>query len=114
MKKRLLTTGLICFVISLAFQNPSFAIDKNFRNVFNPVVVKGVVRDQDGNPLAGATITEKGTTNTVVSGSNGEFSINVRDRATLTVSYVGYDPQDITVVSGRDVAVAMGRQERSN
>ncbi len=34
---------------------------------------RGTIRDEDGQPLAGATITEKGTNNTTVAGSNGEF-----------------------------------------
>ncbi len=61
------------------------------------ISVKGTVRDKDGNLLAGATITEKGTRNVVVSGANGAFAITVKDNAVLVISYVGYQEQEVNV-----------------
>lgn len=114
MKKRLFATGLILCIISLSFQNFAFAKNKKTDHSLNAIVIKGVVKDQDGNPLAGATVTEKGTTNHVIAGANGEFTINVKDGAKLVVSYVGYDTQEITVTAGKDMAIALVRQDRSN
>jgi TonB-linked SusC/RagA family outer membrane protein len=56
--------------------------------------VTGVVKDDQGVTLPGVTITEKGTTNAVVTDVNGKYSIKVPGTATLTYSYIGYDNQE--------------------
>lgn len=78
------------------------------------LVVRGVVKDPDGNPLGGASITEKGTANTVVANNNGNFTITVKDGATLTVSYVGFETLDIAAVAGSEMQIALQRQIASN
>ena len=45
----------------------------------------------------GANIVEKGTTNGVISDTNGNFIITVDPGATLIISYIGYVPQEIKV-----------------
>jgi TonB-linked SusC/RagA family outer membrane protein len=59
--------------------------------------VSGVVHDVEGEPVVGANIVERGTTNGVVSDANGKFSMNVPDAAVLVVSYIGYMPQQVAV-----------------
>ena len=54
----------------------------------------GYVADSQG-PLIGATVKEKGTSNGTVTDFNGFFSLNVKPGATLVVSYVGYESQEI-------------------
>jgi TonB-linked SusC/RagA family outer membrane protein len=61
------------------------------------VDVKGKVSDAAGNALLGVTIQVKGTTIGTVTGSSGEFSIDVPDSATLVVSYIGYETQEVPV-----------------
>ena len=51
--------------------------------------VTGIVRDNTGKTLEGATIREKGTNNQVASDQNGAFTISVSPNATLVVSYQG-------------------------
>ena len=54
-------------------------------------VLKGVVKDHNGEPIIGATVREKGTNNATITDVNGRYSINVKNRnAVLVVSYVGY------------------------
>ena len=77
----------------------------NYNSEIKDIVVRGVVRDQDGNSLAGATITEKGTTNSVIAGARGDFSITVKEGATLTVSYVGYELQEMAVTAAKDMEI---------
>lgn len=62
-------------------------------------VVKGTVVDENGEPLIGATVIEKGTTNGVPTDIDGKFSINIQNpkNASLVVSYVGYDSQTIAL-----------------
>ena len=59
--------------------------------------ISGVVTSA-GEPLIGASIAEKGTTNGTVTDMDGKFSINVSsDNAILVVSYIGYVDQQFTV-----------------
>ena len=53
-------------------------------------LITGIVKDQNGEPIIGANVVEKGTTNGTVTDIDGKFSINVALDATLTVSYIGY------------------------
>ncbi len=58
--------------------------------------VSGTVADSDGNPLPGANIVEKGTTNGVTADFDGNFTISVSDEnATLVVSYLGFATQEV-------------------
>ena len=52
------------------------------------VAVKGVVTDTKGEPIIGANILEKGTTNGVITNIDGEFTLNVPANATLVISYI--------------------------
>ncbi|RZM30130.1 MAG: TonB-dependent receptor [Pedobacter sp.] len=62
--------------------------------------VQGKVVNQDGAPLAGATISVKGTTIKTLSNEKGEFSIkDVADNAILIVSYVGGNPAEYPVTA---------------
>jgi TonB-linked SusC/RagA family outer membrane protein len=66
--------------------------------VFAQKQVSGKVVDVDGIAVVGASVSEKGTTNGVVTDSKGEFNISVQnDNAVLQISYIGYVTQDITV-----------------
>ena len=61
------------------------------------ITVKGRVTDENGSPLAGASVRVKGSNLGVSANSNGEFSITVPDDAVLIFSYVGYDEKQISV-----------------
>jgi iron complex outermembrane receptor protein len=69
--------------------------------------VTGVVRTTEGTALAGATVNEKGTKNTVVSDENGAFSINVASNATLAVSYAGYAAQDVSTAGSGPLSISL-------
>ena len=61
-------------------------------------VVKGqVVSDSENEPLIGVSVVEKGTTNGAVTDIDGNYSLKVADNATLVVSYVGYETQNVKV-----------------
>lgn len=59
--------------------------------------IKGIVVDANKEPIIGANIVQKGTTNGVISDMDGAFDINVSDGAVLQVSYIGYLTQEIEV-----------------
>jgi TonB-linked SusC/RagA family outer membrane protein len=75
--------------------------------------VTGVVRDDKGEPIPYATVTEAGTRNAVQADERGNFSIKVGDNARLAVSATGFNSQTITV-SGNTATVSLirGQQEQ--
>ena len=58
--------------------------------------VTGVVKDASGNPVIGAGVVEKGTTNGTVTNLDGQFSIQAYTGAVLEVSYIGYKTVSVT------------------
>ncbi|MFT6867533.1 MAG: TonB-linked SusC/RagA family outer membrane protein, partial [Cyclobacteriaceae bacterium] len=60
-------------------------------------VIQGRVTDENGNPLPGATILEKGSTNGTVSDVDGNFQLEVPETAILTISFIGYIKYEIAL-----------------
>ncbi len=60
-------------------------------------VVTGVVTDQDGQAVIGATVIIKGTTRGTTTDFSGEFSISAASEDVLSFSYIGYEGQDVEV-----------------
>lgn len=63
----------------------------------NKKTITGMVVDDKGEPIIGANIVEKGTTNGTTTGIDGDFSITIAENATLQISYIGYLAQEITI-----------------
>ena len=63
----------------------------------------GVVRDNFGDPVIGANVIVKGTSNGTITGIDGDFSIEVPGSGTLVVSFIGYLSREIPI--GRDNVV---------
>ncbi|MFA5849552.1 MAG: TonB-dependent receptor [Bacteroidales bacterium] len=62
------------------------------------VEVSGRVTDRDGNPLAAATIVEKGTQNGVTANMDGTYSLKVTgENSILRISYIGFELQELFV-----------------
>lgn len=64
--------------------------------------VTGTIVEVNGEPVIGATVLEKGTSNGTSSDLDGKFVLNVDPKGTLIISYVGYATQEIPV-KGRSV-----------
>lgn len=62
--------------------------------------ITGTVIDHNGEPIIGANILEKGTTNGTVTDLEGKFSLDVGDNAVLQISYIGYISQEIRALTG--------------
>jgi len=71
--------------------------------------VTGTVKDNDGNPLSGATVAVKNNSRLSTStNSNGIFNLSVPENTkTLVVSYVGMEPSDIDISSSSVVSVSL-------
>ena len=73
-----------------------------------PTNIAGKVTNDKGEPLVGATVTEKGTKNTAVTKEDGNFTINTSEtKAVLIISYVGYDSKELAVSNQTNVSIAL-------
>jgi TonB-dependent starch-binding outer membrane protein SusC len=76
--------------------------------------ITGVVSDQNGSPLAGATVSEKGAKNSVTSTASGIFKITVpANTKALVFSYVGMKSQEISIEGKTSVAVSLNVADNS-
>lgn len=89
--------------------------------------ITGLVVDIHGEPVIGASVVEKGTTNGIVTDLDGKFTLNVKLGATIQVSFVGYQTQEVkaaktmkvTLVEDTElldevVVVGYGSQKKAN
>ena len=89
--------------------------------------VTGLVVDATGEPVIGASVVEKGTTNGIVTDVNGKFALSVKSGAILKISFVGYQPQEVkatptmkivlkedTELLDEVVVVGYGTQKKAN
>lgn len=73
-------------------QTASIYYNKQFgKNI--PVKIKGTVKDNNGNPMTGASVIVQGTTNGTVAGKNGTYEIELpyEGKFSIVVSFVGYE-----------------------
>ena len=72
------------------------------------VTITGVIKDKSGEPIIGANVLEKGTTNGVITNVDGEYTLKVKGaNSVLVVSYIGYKTQEVIVRSQRKIDVAL-------
>ncbi len=86
MKRTLHTILLTAMTVVLAF--PAFA---------QVLEVSGTVKDENKNPLIGATILIKGTTTGTVSDTDGTFTIKAQKGDLLAIQFIGYDIPEIEI-----------------
>src|SRR4051812_1192854 len=83
--------GILTMVFSLLFLAQVHAQQKQ---------ISGVVKDNRGEPVPFANVTESGTKNTVQADAVGRFVIKISQGATLTLSASGYQVQTVEAIDG--------------
>ncbi len=68
-------------------------------------VITGTVVDSAGEPVIGATVMEKGTSNGAVTDFDGNFKLKVAAGKTLVFSYIGYEKQEVAAQAGMKVTM---------
>ena len=69
--------------------------------------IDGTILDSNGEPVIGANVIIKGTTNGTVTDINGEFSIEAQSGSVLEVSYIGYLTKEITITNQNTLRVIL-------
>ena len=122
---------LLTAFLDLAFQNQPVNYEVNNKTIFIkrktagavtvqvtsapgtqlvPDRVRGTVSTAEGQPLAGATITVRGTRTSVTSGADGTFEINASLTQVLVISYVGYASLEEPIGGRLSLSIVMSRQ----
>ena len=69
--------------------------------------VTGTITDPKGEPIIGANVVVKGSTNGTITDIDGHFSIEVTPNAILQVSYIGYVAQDVPVGNKDNLVISI-------
>ena len=69
--------------------------------------VTGVVTDEAGEPIIGANVVEKGTTNGITTDIDGKFSLSIGENATLQITYIGYISQEIDMKGKQSITIKL-------
>ena len=70
------------------------------------ISVRGIVKDQMGEPVIGANVLVKGTSNGVITDIDGKFALSAAKNDILIISFVGFMSQEIPV-TGKDLMVTL-------
>ncbi|MBV9961974.1 MAG: TonB-dependent receptor [Parafilimonas sp.] len=73
----------------------------------NSIQVNGTVTDDKGTPLAGASVTLKGTINGTTADNKGTFLFTIKQPGTLIFSYAGYESKEIKIISSQTLNVSL-------
>ena len=74
-----------------------YLLDENEINQQSRKRITGVVKDDNGDPIIGANVVEKGTTNGTITDLDGNFTLQVQAKSTLVFSYIGFQDKEIVV-----------------
>ncbi|RKN76908.1 SusC/RagA family TonB-linked outer membrane protein [Ulvibacterium marinum] len=95
---------LICLGTQLAQANDEITIEAE--TIFQ-TTVSGTITDSGGVPLPGANVVEKGTTNGTQTDFDGNYTLDVDANATLVISYLGFQTQEVAVNGQSTVNVTL-------
>lgn len=115
MKRNVLTNRQVLFSLLLCsgfvvnYPSAAYANGSNVNLEFQQEqkAITGIVKDSQGEPVIGASVLEKGTTNGTITDMEGNFSLSVLPGATLVVSYIGYQTREIKVVKGKSYNITL-------
>lgn len=99
MKKQIINYRIVTLIILMSFI-PLLAMSQT-------VTIKGVIKDVSGEPVVGASITETGTSNGIIADLDGNFTLKVSPKATLTISFMGYRTQTVSVAGKTSLSIIL-------
>ena len=85
----LMLIAVVCFALDVSAQT----------------TVSGHVKDDTGEDVIGASVMEKGTSNGTVTDFDGKFTLQCKSSATLVISFIGYNPQEVKAKDGLEITL---------
>ncbi len=92
---------------SIAFSNGHIIITKQAKAASETKKISGIVKDERGEPVIGANVVVKGTTNGTVTDMDGKYTLEVPAGGVLQISYIGYNTQEVKVGSVNVVNISL-------
>ena len=83
-------------------------------SAFAQSTITGQVKDATGEPVIGASVLINGTSNGTVTDLDGNFSVNVQPGATLTISYIGFQKQQVAAANGMVITLQEDQAQQMN
>ena len=114
LRKSVLLVGALAS-LGLSYTTEALATSPNFavNSVQQSKKVTGNVSDAEG-PIIGASVVEKGNAgNGTVTDLDGNFSLNVKPDATIVITYIGYQKQEIVVGNQSNLNVTMKTDDKT-
>lgn len=94
MKRNILISSLLITIVGLFLSTDALA---------QQMLVKGLVKDTTGEPVIGANVVVKGTTNGTITDLDGLFQLQANQGDVLTVSFIGYKTQEVPAAASLNV-----------
>lgn len=94
MKRNTLFKSLLVLIVGLLL-----SVDASAQQI----VVKGLIKDTTGEPVIGANVVVKGTTNGTITDLDGVFQLQANKGELLTVSFIGYKSQEVPATASVNV-----------
>ena len=94
MKRSTLFNSLLILIVGLLL-----SVDASAQQV----AVKGLIKDSTGEPIIGANVVVKGTTNGTITDLDGVFRLNANQGDILTVSFIGFKTQEVPAAASLNI-----------
>ena len=106
MRKKFIFAAALCLTTLSLTDNINAAVQITQEVQQDGRTIRGTVIDNTGEPVIGANVTIKGTTNGVITDIDGNFILN-NAKGTLVVSFVGYKTQEIPITNKTTINVTL-------
>ena len=93
-------TKSLSFRLLMLLAGVFFALDVSAQATIN-----GHVKDDTGEGIIGASVVVKGTSNGTVTDFDGNFKLQCQQGATLVITYIGFNPQEVKAKDGLDITL---------
>lgn len=67
------------------------------------IAIKGIVKDATGEPVIGANVLQKGTTNGTITDFDGVFELSAPQGSIISISFIGYEAQEVPAAASMNV-----------
>ena len=94
MKRNLMFKILLTLIVGCFLSIDAFA---------QQITVKGLVKDTAGEPIIGANVVIKGTTNGTITDFDGNFQLNANKGDIIVISFIGYQPQEAQAAASMNI-----------
>ncbi|MBS7564862.1 SusC/RagA family TonB-linked outer membrane protein [Mucilaginibacter sp. Bleaf8] len=93
--------------------NKAYEAVASNKSLFADITVSGTVLDENGQPLTGVSVKVKGGSAGVATDINGKFKLTAPENGTLVLSYIGYEPKEVSVAGKTTLSISLAPSSKS-